>query len=225
MKLRYFIAASVLTLALLACETLPQQVIVAPQDLKSDTILVQQPGGSAPEAVPIDVTKAPEKYKQILQQSFPNQNVVYLTTIDHVKTQAPVLGGTAQAPPPVIIPITPPTDPNTGQPDFGTWLSQAAPVIGGLLPTGAGPFIPLAGYLIGLFASKRSRGHLADTASALNPLDGASVDIGGALSSFGKAIGYSHSTQTPAELRALADKLEMEQKLDTKLAAASTTTV
>lgn len=223
MKFKLLIAAALVSMVTMfyGCQDMPQQVLVAKQDLKPNTVLI----GSEPEAVPINVDTAPPKIKEALQKAFPDQPVVYLTTIEHVAPKVPVDDPATPnvdesqlpAKSPIIIPITPPSDAN-GKIDFGTWISQAAPAIASTLPVGAAPWLPLAAYVIGLFGNKRSRGHLADTASALNPLDGGSVDLGEAKSSFAKAIGWSHSLQTPEELRAMADKLEAEQKADAKLA-------
>jgi hypothetical protein len=53
----------------------------------------------------------------------------------------------------------------------------------------------------------------------LNPADGGYVDIKAAAGSLSKAVGFSHTNETPEQLRAVADKLEAKETLNAKIEA------
>lgn len=224
MKIKYIITGLALAAALtvVACESVPpQQVIVAKADLKENVITAP---GPQQQAAPIIIEAVPsEKIREALKKNFPGETTVYVTQIDFVKPKKIVDDNPAtpenealiDSYQPVIVPITPPAT-EEGKPDFGTWIEQALPAIATILPAGAGPWVPLAGYLIGLLGFKRSRKHLGNAAKALNPFDGASINLGEATGSLKKALGWEHSIATPAELRAIADKLEAEEQAKAK---------
>lgn len=213
--------------ATVSCATDPwdQTVIVTPDALMEGTVLTPGPGQ---QAAPVEVKKLPKALRDLVEKQYPDVPIVMVTTIEHVKPAAPAIPDDPATPEvdetkpavpaPPVIPVTPPVD-SEGNIDFGTWIGQAIPALGSVIP-GAQPFVPLA-YLLALLIKKRSRQHLADAVSALNPLDGGSLDVKGAYVSTKKAIGLEHSTATPAELRAIADKLEMEEKAKAAIKAAS----
>jgi len=224
MNIKYAIFGLILAsvLVLPACEAVPpQQVIVSKADLKENVITTP---GPKQQAAPIVIDAIPsEKIKETLKKNFPGQDTVYLTQIDFVKPTK-IVEDNPTTPEneylldsyqPIVVPITPPAT-EEGKPDLMGWLEQAIPAITSVLPVGAGPWVPLAGYLIGLLGYKRSRKHLANAAKALNPFDGANVDLGEAKDSIKKALGWEHTVATPEELRAIADKLEADQKAKEK---------
>lgn len=211
----------------ISCSTNPwdQTVIVAPDALVEGTVLTPGPNQ---QAAPVEVKKLPKAIRELVEKQYPDVPIVMVTTVEHVKPAEPAVPDNPATPDvdetkpavpaPPMIPVTPPTDAE-GNIDFVTWISQAIPALGTAVPQAA-PFIPLL-YLVGLLIKKRPRQHLADAAKALNPFDGGSVDVGEAISSSKKAIGYDHSLATPAELRAVADKLEADEKAKAALKAAS----
>lgn len=218
-----FVAASMLAIGCVASSPGAQTVLTNMESLKEGTIMTPGPGQ---EAAPIEVSKLPPALKEFAQKTFPDVPVLVVTTVDHVKPAIPAVIDNPATPEneakpavqPPLVPITPPGR-EDGTIDFATWIAQAGPALSGIVPSGVAPWLPLIGLISGSLVSKRSRGHLGDAVSNLNPFDEGYVDITGAAGSLKKAVGWSHSTQTPAELRALANKLEAEQAADASLQA------
>lgn len=73
------------------------------------------------------------------------------------------------------------------------------------------PVITLGSLALGAFGGPRSRKLLIKGAKKLTPMDG-TIDITGAAKDFAKAMGWKHTSDTPEELRARADRLEAETK-------------
>lgn len=203
----------------------PQKVVVGGKDLKPNTLLAPGPNQ---QAAPLVISEIKDNnIRKRLEQVFPGEETVYLTTIDFVIPEVIIPDNPSteedesvtMSRRPVILPVTAPAT-EDGKIDFGTWISQAAPALGTLLPVGALPWLSLAGYVLGSVFKKRSSQHWGDAASSLNPFVGGTVDFAGAKDSIQKAIGWEHTLQTPAELRAVADKLEAKAKADKALTAA-----
>lgn len=200
-----------------------QTVLTSLDNLKEGTVMTP---GVGQEAAPVEVAKLPPALKEFAAKAFPDVPVLVITTAEHIKPPTPAVPDNPATPEneakpavaPPMIPLNPPAN-EDGSIDFGTWLSQALPAISGVVPSGVAPWIPIFGLIAGSLASKRSRGWIADAGTKLNPLDGGTVDIKGAAGSLKKAVGWSHSLETPAELRALANKLEAEQQADASLQA------
>lgn len=179
----------------------PQVVLVSQDELLDGTIMTPGPGQ---QAAPIEVAKLPEDMRKVAEKLYPGVPVLVMTTIDHVKPAS-----TEHVP--NVIPFTPPAN-EEGKADFGAWLGQAWPALQGLLPESVAGWGPLAGLLVALLTAKRSRSHLADSAKKA-----VTLDVKGSLSSLNKAVGRGHTLNSPEELRAIADKLEMEAEMDEKL--------
>jgi len=201
-------------------DAMSQAVIVKQEDLKTGTVLTP---GPTQEAAPVQVDKLPKALQEVVKKALPDATIVVVTTMEHVKPGVPGVMDDPKTtdideykpaiPAPQVIPVTAP--PNAeGKPDFWAVAGQLVPAAEALLPPGVREAILPIGYALALLLKKRPRGHIADVISNLNPLDGGTVDVKAAYSSAKKAIGLEHSLEEPEQLRAVADKIELEKTHD-----------
>ncbi len=178
-----------------------EQVFVLPEDVEEDVAFYPQvnPVTGYPDAALIDVSEIEGVMGKFIEGYFGKEvDKIILTEAKYVKPDT--------LPTEVFRPIPQKVDEETGEStlDALTAGTQAATGIMATIP-GLAPYSPLVIYLLGLLGKRRPRQHLGDFAKALLPYDG-KIDMGKAIMSGQKAIGWEHSTENPDELAALASQ-------------------
>jgi len=156
------------------------------------------------EERPVQVVKPDEISGQLgntVRKVMPDATVLVFTQRKFLKEEFRSTTDLSQA----IFLVVGHMDPETGEvtPDTQGIISTLTGVVGAFAPE----FAPLVG-LIGLlpwFARKRSRQHLATAVKAAVPYDG-TINIAASASAIAKAFGWSHSTENPEELEAIAKR-------------------
>lgn len=192
-----------------------EQIVAVPAEgLKPGTVTAP---GEGQEAAAVTVESLPPVLRDAVKKMYPDKPVIMLTTKEHVQEAAPAVPDNPATPEdetkpaipaPGDIPLQPGTNPD-GSTNWIGWVADTATTVVGSIP-GLAQYSPLV-YLAGLLLKKRPRQHLANVVAQLNPADEGYVDFKEAYASAKKAIGYEHSIESPAELRAIADKLEAKQ--------------
>ena len=178
-----------------------EQVFVLPEDVEEDIAFFPQvnPVTGYPDAALIDVSEIDGVMGRIIEGYFGQEvEKIILTEAKYVKANT--------LPTKIFRPIPQKIDEVTGEAELDPLAAgtQAATGIMAAIP-GLAPYTPLAIYLLGLLGKRRPRQHLGDFAKALLPYDG-KVDIGKAIMSGQKAIGWEHTTEDGDELMAIAVK-------------------
>lgn len=176
-----------------------EQVFVLPEDVEEDIAFYPQvnPVTGYPDAALIDVSEIEGVMGTFIEGYFGQEvDKIILTEAKYVKPDT--------LPTEIFRPIPQKIDEVTGESELDalTAGTQAATGFMAAIP-GLAPYTPLAIYLLGLLGKRRPRQHLGDFAKALLPYDG-NIDMGKAIMSGQKAIGWEHSSEDPDVLMTIA---------------------
>lgn len=175
------------------CNAVPageEMVITAPEYLTEGTV-TSPTAGDGQQAFLVNKAqlKLPDEILEVLNKAFPETDIVAITESQYIRPDTPA-GKVLYLQPRQFL-----GEDGEVESDWSGVVST----IGAAFPP-ALPFVPLAGLLVSLFR-KRSRRHLKDAFVAITPgLSGGGSQWGKSVRSVGKAVGWTHTEDTPEDV-------------------------